>query len=367
VREVLGFYVVPAALGVVLASVADVGADFEANVWKPAQAVLDGANPYPPPEIEAIVGQRTFVYPPVLLWLDVPLSVFGHDVAQILFTMLSVAAVFASLWILDVTDRRVFACVLLSFPTLQALVFGNPTILLLPILALAWTQRDRPVTAGVAVGLIVALKPLLFPLGLWLLFQRRFKALAVAIAFAVTALAATWAAISFDGLADYPEVVRLIGETSAGPRGYSVSTLLHELGTSRALGRAVQTVIAVTMLAAVPFVARARDGDIRSLALTLAAALVLSPVVWLHYLALLFVPLAVVRRSSDRAWSASRLVWIALFMPASADYVIHSEGQVYRSFGHIPSPPRVAVALAFIAAVVAATFTATRGARTRSS
>jgi hypothetical protein len=316
--------------------------------------------------LAAVAGQRTFVYPPILLWLDLPLSVFPHDLARVLFTLLSVAAVLGALRIMGVTDHRVFACVLLSATTVNALVFGNPTILLMPVLAAAWVWRDRPWAVGAAVALLVAAKPLLFPIGLWLLVTRRFRATLIAGGMAAAALLVTWAAIGFHGMADYPALVRLVGDTTAGPRGYSIANLMHGLGAARTIGTVVQTAAGLALLASLPFVQRGDGGDRRAFAVALAAALVASPVVWLHYLALLFVPLAAARPAYDGAWSASRLLWIAAFLPQSAHYVIVRNGHVFHNFGHVPSPGRIAVSLAFLAGITAAaSWRTTRAPRTQ--
>jgi hypothetical protein len=48
--------------------------------------------------------------------------------------------------------------------------------------------------------------------------------------------------------------------------------------------------------------ARKRDGDRLSLAASIAASLLLSPIVWLHYFVLLLVPLALARPRLTAAW-----------------------------------------------------------------
>ena len=53
-----------------------------------------------------------------------------------------------------------------------------------------------------------------------------------------------------------------------------------------------------------------RGLDERSLALALAAALALSPIVWLHYFVLLLVPIALARRSFGAVWLIPALFWL---------------------------------------------------------
>ena len=56
-----------------------------------------------------------------------------------------------------------------------------------------------------------------------------------------------------------------------------------------------------------------RGFDERSLALALAAALALSPIVWLHYFVLLLVPIALARRTFGPIWLIPALFWITPF------------------------------------------------------
>jgi hypothetical protein len=54
-----------------------------------------------------------------------------------------------------------------------------------------------------------------------------------------------------------------------------------------------------------------RGDDVGSLALALAAALVLTPIVWQHYLLILVVPLAVARPKLSPVWLVPIVLWLA--------------------------------------------------------
>ena len=54
------------------------------------------------------------------------------------------------------------------------------------------------------------------------------------------------------------------------------------------------------------------ERDRRSLTLVLGAALVLSPIVWFHYLLLLFVPIALARPRLSALWLVPLPLWVLL-------------------------------------------------------
>jgi hypothetical protein len=82
----------------------------------------------------------------------------------------------------------------------------------------------------------------------------------------------------------------------------------------------IAVLIGLPMLAAVWFLARRYDGDRRAFSLAVGAALVLSPVVWPHYFALLLIPLALYRPTLSWAWAlVPAFWWIAYIRTADLD------------------------------------------------
>jgi hypothetical protein len=167
------------------------------------------------------------------------------------------------------------------------------------------------------------------------------------------ALLVSWGAIGFAGLLDYPALTRLVGEKTGGPRGMSITTLAHELGLTYGAGRALQVACGLAVLAAVFAVARREEGDRRSFALAVTGALLLSPLLWIHYLALLLVPLAIARPRFDSAWTLPTAMWLIAFMPLGPAFVVRISEHTVGVFGTVPSAPKVAFVLAFLAALTA--------------
>ncbi|HSF60237.1 MAG TPA: hypothetical protein VLA69_00935, partial [Gaiellaceae bacterium] len=103
--------------------------------------------------------------------------------------------------------------------------------------------------------------------------------------------------VAFDGVEGYPELLRRnASEYAEG--GTSVAALVLNVGGSVGLITVIS--IAAGMLAVVAAWHR-RDDDLACFSWTVAAAF-LVPIVWVHYYALLLVPLALATPHLSRAW-----------------------------------------------------------------
>src|SRR5581483_3069431 len=126
---------------------------------------------------------------------------------------------------------------------------------------------------------------------------------------------AAWAVVGFDTFPHYVSLVHRVNDLEASD-AYSVYGLLTELGAPAVIGKAVWLLVGLAALAGCVLFGRL-DNDRTSFAFAVAAALVLSPIVWLHYFTLLLVPLAVVRPRFGLAWLLPVLLWTA---PADANH-----------------------------------------------
>jgi hypothetical protein len=90
---------------------------------------------------------------------------------------------------------------------------------------------------------------------------------------------------------------------------YSPFALLRLLGVSSPSARVVVTALTLAALGGILLVARGRDGDRRSFVLALATGFVASPIVWMHYLVVVFVPLGLYRPRLGAAWLIPLAYW----------------------------------------------------------
>ena len=289
------------------------GFDFEGTLWDPAVEIREGRSPYPAPTVVEIEVGNPALYPPLLMFVVAPLTLLPWSVGLALWTALLCAAVAGTLYILDVRDARCYLLALVAPFTVSGVTFGNATLLLVPLLALAWRWRDHRFRAGALVGLAIASKLFLWPLLFWLLGTRRYKAFGAAVATAFAAVLVPWMVIGFDGLSSYPDLLRVAEEVDA-VHSNSVATLLSALGAETQLASRGTLALGVAIASAALYAGR-RSLDSTSLSLAVLAAVLGSPIVWPYYLALLLIPVAIARPRFSGLWVALMLFYVANRLP----------------------------------------------------
>jgi hypothetical protein len=218
----------------------------------------------------------------------------------------AVASVIGALLLLDVRDWRCYPVALLYPANVEAVELGAIGPVLLLLVAVLWRYRDRGALAASATGGSVVLKLFLWPLLVWLAITGRLRAAVGAIAVAVGLALVSWAAIGFAGIGDYQRLLRELVDLE-GANSYSAYGVLATIGLPDGVARALVVVLALAVLALAWRAAQApgesaEERDRRSLTLTLAAAIVATPILWLHYLGLLLVPIALARPRLSFLW-----------------------------------------------------------------
>jgi alpha-1,2-mannosyltransferase len=289
------------------------GYDFYGGMWKAGQDLLAGRSPYLAPNAhQLLVAGNSLITPPLLAVVAIPFSVLPFGLGVALWNLVCAAAFAGALVLLGVRDRRVVVIALCSFPFVSSLILGQPDGLFALAAAAAWRWRDSW-RGAIAVGVLIAAKLLAWPLLLWLLVTRRVKCSAIALCTAVALLLLSWAPIGFKGLVDYPQLLAADARAFA-TRSHSVVAGAMRLGVSEQL--ATVLAIAVAAAVAVAIIRAARGSDRGYFAAAIAAGLLASPLLWSHYLVLLFVPLAIGRPRKDQLWLLSAAFWLSPIEPA---------------------------------------------------
>ncbi len=314
-RDPLLFLAVPIIFALLLGLVGygsswELGFDFRGTLWEPARALLDGVPIYPEPTREAVSVGNPAVYPPVFILASIPLALLPASAASWVWLCVLAASVLGSMWLVGVRDWRCLVVAVTSPIVVHGLWFGNLTVLLVLPLALLWRYRDTARIAGIAVGAAVAAKLFIWPLVVWLLLTRRFRAAAWALGSAALLMIGAWAVIGFEGFRDYPRLLRAAQDVYA-VRSVSLSTVAGGLGAPVWAAVAVASVAGLICLVLATWIVRRADGDRRSFAVLVSACVLASSIVWPNYIALLFVPIAITWPTLSPAWFLGYVVWFA--------------------------------------------------------
>jgi Glycosyltransferase family 87 len=272
--------------------------DFDRAYLPAAHLVLHGSSPYGPATRAVLGSQTAFVYPPLAAFLATPFAALPVHAADILVTVLVGLTVAGILALVGVRDWRCYGATLIWMPTISAIHLGTVTVVLALGVALLWRWRDHAMRAGLVLGLIVALKLLLWPLVFWLAITRRFKAALVAASSGVLFLLAPWASLDGAGLHSYPHRLSTLSSLEAR-RGFSPAALLAHLGVGWSAAQAVGYALGVLLLV---WAYRRRSSHEASLALVCSASLLLTPILWPNYLLIMLVPLALLRPRFGIVW-----------------------------------------------------------------
>ncbi len=261
-----------------------------------AEVIAHGGSPYP-----------DFAYPPLSALAAVPSTLLSSGAAELLVKALLIVGALAVLAITGVRDWRCYPLALL-WPSVNAAVqTGNITIPLALAAAIAWRFRRRPAAAGVSLGASIAAKFILWPLWIWMVAAGRRAAAVWTIVAAAGITLVTWALVDFGALFEYPSRLRQLNEDTAGD-GYTLDTFAHDLGASETVARVLQGSVCIALLVAVVVYAR-RQAEMRAFVLAIAAALACSPILWLHYFALLLVPVAIASPRLGPIWFVPLAMW----------------------------------------------------------
>jgi hypothetical protein len=195
--------------------------DFSQGPWLAGHRLLAGFSPYPGAHFSQLEG-ITFVYPAVAAIALAPFSFLPQNAAAEIFTGLTMVALLGTLRVLEVRDWRVYLVALVWPAVMSGWETGNITLLLVLGVALVWRYRDRAAVSGGLIALVISMKLFLWPLGLWLIATKRYRALAWGAGLGLIMNLLAWTLLGFDQLTLYRGLVSTLavvpeGRTQADP------------------------------------------------------------------------------------------------------------------------------------------------------
>ncbi|MDA1055138.1 MAG: glycosyltransferase family 87 protein [Planctomycetota bacterium] len=319
--------------------------------WSSARNLLTGRPIYLPIEktFEPYLGLQAQdelnwdinVHPPTAVLLAIPLAWMNYYDATVVWNVLSLAALFASLWLLarqlnvplsPWSALPLVSVLLLANPVWQQVTQGQLNCVLTLLIIGIWVaaRQDRHITAGIWLGLATAIK--LFPgfLIVYFVLQRQWRAVAAtAIAFAAITVA-TATILGVDAYKTYiadvvPQAVEwkstwnnaswpgLCAKLFNPANGHTSAVPLVQSQLLEVLATGLGWLVILGGLAVVTWHARSETARDHAFALTVTAMLLLSPVTWEHYFLMLLLPLAMLWKDDRRTFIA-RCVFVIAFV-----------------------------------------------------
>jgi alpha-1,2-mannosyltransferase len=282
--------------------------DFHWSYYPAARRLLDGGDIYASTSL-GLANGVAFTYPALAAVLLAPFALMGHSLADHVYLVACLLMVPGTLWLAGMRDWRVYGIALLWLPVIVGWQGGNVSVPLALLSALAWRWRGRPLRAGVVVAIAISVKPFIWPLALWLLATRRWRAAGWALASGLTINLLAWAIVGFNRIDTY---LRLSGKlvSSQWRTGYGMLAVAHHLGAGRSAGELILLVVSGGVAVALVHSGLAKRSDRRSMVLVVALALVASPLVWSHYFVLLLLPLAIYRPRLSPLWAMPLAMYV---------------------------------------------------------
>jgi alpha-1,2-mannosyltransferase len=293
---------------------------YDFRVYRNAgRAVLAGRSPYPAlPLGPHPHGSGPFLYPLPAAWIHAPFALLPFSIAAWCYAAASIAAILLGAWWLGVRRPVTFALILGSSVAVRGLGLGTVDAFLFCGVCALVRFRERPRTTALVWVALIAIKPLMLPLIVYVVVTGRRPA-------AVTALAGTAAVVAGSVAAGFSptDYARLLSEFSAREAVHGESVIRELVITAGwALGPTTALVSAAgfaVLLATLVAGLRGRLDHRVVLAIAVCIAVVVSPVVWWHYMLFLLVPLLLLPRQTLVAAIAFAVSWTVA--PASLPHL----------------------------------------------
>jgi hypothetical protein len=290
--------------------------------WKAAWQLLDGQSIYSATQLTtqyAPQGQDGFLYPPPFAVFVIPFAALSSTSsspgywAWIALGLVIAGATIHAIWRAERLGARfevlrgagwllLVAAFLALPPVLTELINGNVHLLLFGLLGVGWLGVRRgdargDAIGGAAVGLATLVKVFPGVVILWFALTRRWRAVGWALVAALVASLVTLPVVGIQAWLDYPAVL-LHMDAPIDPTWSVAPTTWLSSALGFQLARAVVTVVGLGLV-----VAAARRVDARSgYAIAVLVGLLITPILWSHYLAIVALPLLLALAGDVPLW-----------------------------------------------------------------
>jgi hypothetical protein len=256
-----------------------------------------------------------YLYSPPLALLIVPMTWLGSDAATLAWFVGRVVLLAATCAVMPVprwVKLATLGVAAISPQFLHDLNLGNVSLVVTFLAVVAWRFLDRPLS-GVAIAASMALRPAMGAIWLWWLVRRRWVAALATLAALAAILVVSVPFVGLDSWLQYASVLRNLGDTLGVERNLDFGSTALALGAPASIANLALIGGYILAIGAI-VVSLRRDREI-GFAVTLMSTLLLTPLLWDHYLTNLIVPAALVAARGRRfAVLLPLLGWLPLVM-----------------------------------------------------
>lgn len=278
----------------ILAETVNWGEDFTAYRNAAERLVAEGS-PYGEATLAGSFepqGGLLYLYPPPLSIAFEAFTEVTIETGAALWYLLKVGALILAAAIMPVrrtTRLLAFGLSLFSYAVLRDLVEGNVSILMLLALAVGWRSLDRPV-GSIALAVATSVRVTTGAFLLWFALRRAWRPLAWMVGAGLALLLLSMPFVGIDGYREYFTTLANVDISGELSQNRHLTALGRELGLPADQSGLVLWPAWVLALGAIALSTR-RDRATGYM-VTAAASLLLAPLMWDHYLAMLMLPAA---------------------------------------------------------------------------
>lgn len=243
-----------------------------------------------------------YLYSPVVALLFVPLTSLGEQGAILVWLALRIAALALICALMPIPRRlrlAVFGVAALSAPVLFDLDLGNVSLLVTLMGVLAWRWLDRPLGAF-ALAASLTVRPTMALIAGWWLLRGLWRPVAWTAAAGVALVLISLAFVRLDLWFQYLTVLRNVGNVTGVGANVDLGSAVLLIGGPAWLAQ-LALYAGYAVAAGAVLLSLRRDREL-SFVVTLMATLLLSPLLWDHYLTNLLVPAAFLA-ARGRPWA----------------------------------------------------------------
>lgn len=292
------------------------GYDFEAYLLA-AQRLSRGASIYLSWTVDGPFRPGPYglyLYAPPLAVAMLPFTALSLPAATFIWFAIRAALLVAAIALMPVQRwirLLTFVLAVVSEPVLTDLNLANVSLIVMFLSVVAWRSLDRP-PAAVALALATALRPTFGIYLLWWLFRRRWRPLLTCLAVGSLLVVVTLPIVGLGAYVDFTRLVRNLTDVTGVPNNMDVGSTVARMG----LGFAAASLALLggyALAIGALLVALRRDREV-SFMVTLGATLLLSPLLWDHYLVNALIPAAFLLERGRR-WGLALAVMVLPWVP----------------------------------------------------